>query len=935
MIQPSIRSVFRAGIAALLCISSAVADEFKPIAFEDPALGRPVEFEKDVYPILESNCIACHNVTVSEGDLILENIESILKGGGSGPAVVPEKPDESLIYKLARRSEDPVMPPTPNDRQAKELTPKQLGTLRQWILEGAKAGATTAKKMNWQPINPRLQGVYSLDVDSTGRFIAAGRGNHVSVYDMARRDVVGALVDPEIVSSATAGPSGAAHLDYVHAIAFHPSEPMVATSGYRNVKLWKRDNENVAAAWAVPADVSAWTTSADGSEIILAAPSRGIVVANSATGAERGVVAVEGQAVVAVSAFQSEPKWILAALADSTVIVIKGTDLQIVHKTEPLPAAVTAISDELAGGKVAALLADGSVKILTVAADTGVAAVAAEIKSDAGAVQKIKGHGATLLTVAADRTVQNWKVDDATQVNRFDLPAAIVGLDVNSATDRTVFVLADGQALLWSQKDAKQIAALTAELTAQQNLKRTERFKAVLDSRVAVIKGQIDASEKEIVAQKEAETKAKAEVEKHTPLQAEAKTKYDAAIAATAAAKAASEAAPDDAALKTALAEAEKAEAAAKDVFTKADSEFNTAKKSLEFATAAIARAETRTAEYKQHHDAATAEATASTAVVEERKAPAAVPVSSTLGSLAVDGRCVVTADATGTLRIWNSADGAAIDVLSGTKIGANVTALKAVGASVILQTADNRIVVRSAFPDFQLTASLGGPESGGDSVFVDRVLALAFSPDGTLLAAGGGEASRSGQLTLWNMADNTLAYEFKDAHSDTVYGIDFSADGKLLASASADKFVKVFDVATKEFVRAFEGHTHHVMDVSWKSDRTTLASAGADNAIKIWNAETGEQARTIATYTRQVTSLQYVGQQDLIVSSSGDKRVFFHTASNGNPAREFKGNPDYVYRAATNPDGTIVASGGEDGIVHVWNAADAAEIVQFAPPAL
>jgi len=929
----AIRSFTYCLIAAILPSCAVIADELKPIPYEDPALGRPVEFQKDVYPILEANCIACHNVTVSEGDLILENIAAILKGGGNGPAAIPEKPDESLILKLASRGEEPVMPPMPNDRQAKELTPMQVGILRQWIVEGAKAGAvTTSKTMNWQPINPRLHGVYSLDIDDAARFIAAGRGNHVSIYDMTRRDTVATLVDPAIVSTETAGPAGFAHRDYVHAIAFHPTEPMLATSGYRNVKLWRRKIDSISGSWSIPSDVQTWAINSQGSEACVATASSGIVVANSVTGVARGTVSLNGQAVTALSIFNAEPKWIVAATADSKLVVVRNADLQIVHTSEPYPAAITGLSDDLSGGKIAAMLADGSVRLLTIAADTGVIAEAGEIKSDAGPIQKIKGHGSVLLTVAGMRTVQNWKVDDATLVNRFELPADITDLDVHSAIDRAVFSLADKTTLVWSLSEAKQIAVLTADLNAQQHLKHSEQTKAILDARVTVLKGQIDENNKDVAAQKEAETKAKAEVDKLMPPQTDAKTKYDAAIAATTAAKTALEAKTDDEALKTAVTEAEKAEVAAKDALTKAGSDLNLAKKSVDFATQAIVRAEKRGVERTQQHDAATIEATAANTVVEERKAPAAATLQSDFAGLIGDGRYVATADASGTIRIWNSVDGAAIDVLPGTQLGSTATSMKTAATSAFFVTADNRIVARSGFPEWQLTASLGGSEDGGESVFVDRVLSLAFSPDGKLLAAGGGEASRSGQLTIWNVADATLVREFPDAHSDTVYGLEFSADGKFLASAAADKFVKVFDVASGKFVRAFEGHTHHVMDVSWKGDGTALASAGADNAIKVWNAETGEQSRTIATYTRQVTSLQFVGLQDMIVSSSGDKRVFFHTASNGQPAREFKGSTDYVYRAATTPDGTLVVSGGEDGIVRVWNAADAAEIVTFAP---
>ena len=51
-------------------------------------LGRPVDFDRDIFPILEANCVACHNVAVPESKLSVEDVKSILKGGKRGPAVV-------------------------------------------------------------------------------------------------------------------------------------------------------------------------------------------------------------------------------------------------------------------------------------------------------------------------------------------------------------------------------------------------------------------------------------------------------------------------------------------------------------------------------------------------------------------------------------------------------------------------------------------------------------------------------------------------------------------------------------------------------------------------------------------------------------------------------------------------------------------------------
>src|SRR5690606_10824184 len=115
-------------------------------------------------------------------------------------------------------------------------------------------------------------------------------------------------------------------------------------------------------------------------------------------------------------------------------------------------------------------------------------------------------------------------------------------------------------------------------------------------------------------------------------------------------------------------------------------------------------------------------------------------------------------------------------------------------------------------------------------------------SPDGRLLASGGGEPSRSGEIVVWDLSAGQPVLELDEPHSDAVYGLQFSSDGRYLASASADKFVKVFDVADGKLLRSYEGHTHHALAAAWRFDGRQLASGGADGVVKIWNFDSGEQ---------------------------------------------------------------------------------------------
>src|SRR5438105_14645507 len=72
-----------------------------PLPVAEVKRDAPVDFEKEILPILSANCLACHNRTKSKADLVLETPSDMLKGGESRPAVVPRNGEQSLILNVA------------------------------------------------------------------------------------------------------------------------------------------------------------------------------------------------------------------------------------------------------------------------------------------------------------------------------------------------------------------------------------------------------------------------------------------------------------------------------------------------------------------------------------------------------------------------------------------------------------------------------------------------------------------------------------------------------------------------------------------------------------------------------------------------------------------------------------------------------------------
>jgi WD40 repeat protein len=152
-----------------------------------------------------------------------------------------------------------------------------------------------------------------------------------------------------------------------------------------------------------------------------------------------------------------------------------------------------------------------------------------------------------------------------------------------------------------------------------------------------------------------------------------------------------------------------------------------------------------------------------------------------------------------------------------------------------------------------------------------------------------------------------------------------FSPDGKLLASASGDRTVRLWDANSGAALQTLEGHSDSVSAVAFSPDGTLLASTSGDYTVRLWDAGSGEALQTLKGHSGPVSAVAFSPDGKPLASTSGDRTVKLWDAGSGVALQTLKGHSDSVSAVAFSPDGKLLASASDDWTVRLWDAGSGA----------
>ena len=208
------------------------------------------------------------------------------------------------------------------------------------------------------------------------------------------------------------------------------------------------------------------------------------------------------------------------------------------------------------------------------------------------------------------------------------------------------------------------------------------------------------------------------------------------------------------------------------------------------------------------------------------------------------------------------------------------------------------------------------------------RVTSATWSPDGKLIAS----ASYDKTVRIWDASGGNTTFICR-GHLERVNAVAWSPDSRRIVSASNDGTVQVWDVATGKSVSIYQGHALAVNAVAWSPDGRRIASGSEDKTVQVWDVSTGATIFTYRGHSHRVLAVAWSPSGQRIASAGDDKTVQiwnpskdksnFFTALLFNARSQFtyRGHSGRINDLAWSPNGQRIASVSSDKTMQVWDA--------------
>jgi WD40 repeat protein/serine/threonine protein kinase len=300
------------------------------------------------------------------------------------------------------------------------------------------------------------------------------------------------------------------------------------------------------------------------------------------------------------------------------------------------------------------------------------------------------------------------------------------------------------------------------------------------------------------------------------------------------------------------------------------------------------------------------------------------------------EGQRILTASSDRTVRMWDKETGKELARHEGFSGPLGFVSPSPDGSEFIthLDSSSGRIaaVIRPVIPLNQ-RRTLKGHNAA--------VNCLAFSPDGALLASGGGLPRNldDDRVIFWDTRDNTIRREIKTGHGP-VLGVAYFPDGTRIATGNEDGTASIYDVTTGQCLRTMSGHMKSCGSVAVSPDGAILATASWDNNAILWDAASGERRALLKGDWNRLDAVAFDPEGRLVATGGMEGYVRLYRVSDGQPDGELL--PAEVQRngelelnrrvsaLAFSPDGTRLVAAGDTGRVTMWDMTRRRQIRTF-----